>query len=83
LGERERLEESCRIMGELLTFGEDMAKNMTVDPQRMKANLDLLKGLMLSESVMIEFGKKMEESAGCRDSNSGFLGRVPYANKKE
>ena len=59
LGEREKMEESCLIMGELLTFGEDMAKNMTVDPGRMKTNLGLLKGLLLSESVMIELGKKM------------------------
>jgi adenylosuccinate lyase len=59
LGEMEKLEESCRIMGELLTYGEDMAKNMTVYPRRMEANLDLLKGLMLSESVMIELGKKI------------------------
>jgi adenylosuccinate lyase len=59
LGEREKMEESCLIMGELLTFGEDMAKNMTVDPGRMKTNLGLLKGLLLSESVMIELGKKI------------------------
>ena len=59
LGEMDKLEESCRIMGELLTYGENMAKNMTVYPHRMKANLDLLKGLMLSESVMIELGKKI------------------------
>jgi len=59
LGEREKLEDSCLIMGELLTYGEDMAKNMTVNPQRMKMNLNLLKGLLLSESVMIELGKKI------------------------
>jgi adenylosuccinate lyase len=59
LGEREKMEESCLIMGELLTHGEDMAKNMTVNPGKMKANLDLLKGLLLSESVMIELGKKI------------------------
>ena len=59
LGEMEKLEESCRIMGELLTYGEDLAKNMTVFPRRMEANLDLLKGLMLSESVMIELGRKI------------------------
>jgi len=59
LGEREKIEESCRIMGKLLTHGEDMAKNMTVNPGRMKTNLDLLKGLLLSESVMIALGKKM------------------------
>jgi adenylosuccinate lyase len=59
LGEREKMEESCLIMGELLTHGEDMAKNMTVNPGRMMTNLDLLKGLLLSESVMIALGKKM------------------------
>ena len=59
LGEREKMEESCLIMGELLTHGEDMAKNMTVNPERMKGNLSLLKGLLLSESVMIELGKKI------------------------
>ena len=59
LGEREKLEESCLIMGELLTHGEDMAKNMTVNPGRMKTNLGLLKGLLLSESLMIELGKKI------------------------
>jgi len=59
LGEKEKMEESCLIMGELLTHGEDMAKNMTVNPERMKGNLSLLKGLLLSESVMIELGKKI------------------------
>jgi adenylosuccinate lyase len=59
LGEREKMEESCLIMGELLTHGEDMCKNMTVNSGRMKTNLQLLKGLLLSESVMIELGKKI------------------------
>lgn len=59
LGEREKMEESCLIMGELLTYGEDMAKNMTVNPGKMKTSLGLLKGLLLSESVMIELGKKI------------------------
>ncbi len=59
LAEMEKLEESCLIMGRLLTYGEDMAKNMTVNPRRMKANLHILKGLLLAESVMIELGKKI------------------------
>jgi adenylosuccinate lyase len=59
LGEREKMEESCLTMGELLTHGEEMAKNMTVNPGKMKTNLGLLKGLLLSESVMIELGKKI------------------------
>jgi len=36
-----------------------MARDMTVYPRRMEANLGILKGLMLSESVMIELGKKI------------------------
>jgi len=59
LGEMEHLEGSCLTMGRLLTLGEDMAKNMTVFPQRMKQNLGILRGLMLAESVMIELGKKI------------------------
>ena len=46
-------------MGEILSHGEDVAKNMTVNPRRMKTNLGLLKGLLLSESLMIELGKKI------------------------
>jgi len=57
VGERETLEELCRIMGSLLTYGENMAKNMTVYPQRMRKNLDILQGVLLSEAVMIELGK--------------------------
>jgi adenylosuccinate lyase len=59
LDEMEKLEDSCIIIGKLLTYGEDMANNMTVNPQRMKMNLDILKGLLLAESVMIELGKKI------------------------
>jgi adenylosuccinate lyase len=42
LGEREKLEESCVLIGELLTMGEEMAGNLTVYPERMKANLGRL-----------------------------------------
>jgi adenylosuccinate lyase len=59
IGEMDKLDESCRLMGELLTYGEDMARNMTVYPRRMQMNLRILKGLMLSESLMIELGKKI------------------------
>ena len=59
LGEREKLEDSCRAMGELLTHGENMAKNLNVDAPRMTKNLSLLKGVLLSEAVMMELGKKI------------------------
>ncbi len=59
LAEMEKLEESCVIMGKLLTHAEDMARDLTIYPQRMRQNLDILHGLMLAESVMIELGKKI------------------------
>ncbi len=59
LGEMEKLEECCRTMGALLTHGEDMAANMTVNVSRMRENLGITHGLMLSEAVMIELGKKI------------------------
>ena len=59
IGEMDKLDESCRMMGELLGYGEEMAKGITVYPRRMQANLGIMKGLMLSESVMIELGKKI------------------------
>ena len=59
IGEMDKLDESCRMMGELLAYGEEMAKGITVYPRRMQANLGIMKGLMLSESVMIELGKKI------------------------
>jgi adenylosuccinate lyase len=59
LGEIEKIEESCLTIGQLLTCAQEMAEHMTVDAPRMKKNLGLLKGLMLSESIMIELGKKI------------------------
>ena len=63
IGEMDKLDESCSLMGELLTYGEEMAKHMTVYPRRMQLNLNLLKGIMLSESVMLELGKKIGKQA--------------------
>ena len=59
LGERGKLEDPCRALGEILTRGDNVAKNLTVNALQMKRNLDLLKGVLLSEAVMIELGKKI------------------------
>lgn len=58
-GEMETLRDACLNIGELLTHGENMAKNMTVYPRRMKANLGILKGLLGSEAVMLGLGRKI------------------------
>jgi adenylosuccinate lyase len=59
LGEMETLERACTEMGELLTLGEHVARGLTVNAGAMRRNLDLLKGLLLSESVMIELGSQV------------------------
>ena len=57
--ETNTLAESCLIMGELLTHGQNLAQGLIVYPERMKKNLDALKGLMMSEGMMIELGHKI------------------------
>ncbi|MDR1246019.1 MAG: adenylosuccinate lyase family protein [Clostridiales Family XIII bacterium] len=59
LSGREKLEEACIYMGELLEHSENIVKNMVVNPDRMRENLDILNGLMQSESVMIALGNKI------------------------
>ena len=56
LGEREALERACTTIGELLALGEHVSAGLTVNTAKMRRNLDLLNGLLLSESVMIELG---------------------------
>ena len=43
-------------MGELLALAEHVARGLTVNTTMMRRNLNILKGLLLSESVMIELG---------------------------
>jgi adenylosuccinate lyase len=55
--------ESLLLMGELLTHGETMIKGLVVFPERMRKNLDVLKGLIVSEKVMLELGWKIGKQA--------------------
>jgi adenylosuccinate lyase len=57
LGEAEALECICRTMGELLSNGERMTAGLKVRSFAMSRNLGLLKGLLLSEAVMLELGR--------------------------
>lgn len=59
IAEGNTLTESCLIMGEILTHSQNMAKGLIVYPERMVKNIDTLKGLMLSEVVMLELGRKV------------------------
>jgi len=53
IGEMEGSRDACLSMGELLTHGENVAKNMIIYPERMKTNLGILKGLTQAEVVML------------------------------
>jgi adenylosuccinate lyase len=61
--EMSAITESLIIMGELLTATEDLVKGLVVFPNRMARNLDALKGLIVSESIMLKMGKKIGKQA--------------------
>ncbi|MDR1856613.1 MAG: adenylosuccinate lyase [Desulfovibrio sp.] len=50
---------ACIHLDAALEKTADILRNLIVYPRRMEANLDLLHGLMLSESVMIRLAEKM------------------------
>lgn len=51
------LNETVMLTGGVLAKGKKLLKNLEVFPERMKANLELLKGLMMSEPVMLKLGE--------------------------
>ncbi len=59
LSESNSITESCLLMGEILTQGEDLVNGLVVYPEIMKKNLNYLKGLMMSEKIMLVLGRKV------------------------
>lgn len=59
IDERTKLEELCLSLAELLNRTQKMFGSLFVNEPRMKKNLDLLKGAMQSEAVMLELSKSM------------------------
>lgn len=51
--------ESCVMLGAALRRTKLILQGLTVRPQRMRENLDLLHGLLLSEAVMLALGQKV------------------------
>lgn len=47
------------LAGTSSTKAKNVMANLKVDTKKMRANLDILKGLMQSEGIMIELGKKI------------------------
>ena len=53
------VEESCVLVGDMLERVIAIADGLTVFPERMRANLDLSGGLIMSEAVMLELGRSI------------------------
>jgi adenylosuccinate lyase len=58
-GEWKALPESCLMAGGLLAAMNDVLSGLTVDAPRMRRNLDVLGGFLLSERVMFALSEKV------------------------
>jgi adenylosuccinate lyase len=58
-GEWKALPESCLMMGGLLAMMRSVVSGLEVNAERMRANLDLLGGFLLSERVMFALAQKI------------------------
>jgi adenylosuccinate lyase len=59
IAEWEFVPRACHLIGAALEKTIDILSNLIVYPQNMEQNLGKLKGLMLSEAVMMHLGEKM------------------------
>jgi adenylosuccinate lyase len=53
----------CEAVGDMLSRLLLIARGMTVDPIRMRENLDLTGGLILAEALMLELGQRIGRQA--------------------
>ena len=53
------LPECSMMLGAMLSMSLDMLEGLEIHEDRMLANLDMLQGLLLSEGLMFELGKKI------------------------
>jgi 3-carboxy-cis,cis-muconate cycloisomerase len=54
------LSETLRLAGGAASRLADLLAGLRVDPQRMRANLDLTGGLIMAESVVVALGKRVD-----------------------
>jgi 3-carboxy-cis,cis-muconate cycloisomerase len=53
------LDQSAVLTGDLLQYVIELFSGIRVFPERMRANLDLSGGLIMSEAIMLELGRKL------------------------
>ncbi|SQI43941.1 3-carboxy-cis,cis-muconate cycloisomerase [Leminorella richardii] len=59
IAEWDFVQRACHLLDAALEKSVDILENLIVYPEKMEKNLSCLKGLMLSESVMMHLGAKM------------------------
>jgi adenylosuccinate lyase len=57
--QRDTIGDMCLIMGDLLSKMKIVTRDLVVNSARMRKNLEITKGLILSEPVMFELGKSI------------------------
>lgn len=56
---RAAVEPACAAMGDILVRMEMVIGGLSVDPERMRRNLDLSGGLILGEALMLDLGREI------------------------
>ena len=79
--QRENMGELCTTMAEVLERFEYVTSTLVVFPERMRANLDLTKGLIMSEAAMFkladQFGKQTAHHVLFNAAKEAFASNTP------
>ena len=79
---RRALEGACIETGDVLQRLLILVKGLRVFPDRMRSNLDLSGGLIMSEPIMLELGKKMGRQRAhdvvYEESQAAAIGKVAF-----
>ena len=78
------LNESCILTGDILQRMLTLFAGLRIFPDRMRQNLDLSGGLIMSEAIMLELGKRIgrqqAHDAVYDAAQASFTERIPFAD---
>lgn len=78
------LNESCILTGDILQRMNNLFAGLQIFPERMRQNLDLSGGLIMSEAIMLELGKRIgrqqAHDAVYDAAQASFTEGIPFAH---
>lgn len=78
------LNESCILTGDILQRMNNLFAGLRIFPDRMRQNLDLSGGLIMSEAIMLELGKRIgrqqAHDAVYDAAQASFVEGIPFAH---